>query len=267
AGVAFDGADIDAAAAQPNRDRAFGDQVGQGQLRELLRHLGLEGRIALAEHALVLGPHPGADIAMGDDDRAGILEHLVAPGMIQVIVRVHQIADRLWRDLADFVQQGLGGVGPAETVHHQYRIVTDDDAGVRSAADRGIDPRTDFLQGERGRLCLGRGREREKANHGQGRAQYSLWPHVVSPYLGRTLAQRYMAIARPSKAVIEPMSALRPKRTWQDRIAIHISFRAPAWGRLGVSGPGGTAQTIQLRVRGQDFPRMYFAHPARPLLI
>ena len=56
--MAFSWADIDAASAKPNGDRAFGDQIGQGQF---------------------LRTDPGADIAMRDYNRADSLKYLRSP--------------------------------------------------------------------------------------------------------------------------------------------------------------------------------------------
>ncbi len=110
---------------------------------------------------------------MRDDDRAGILEQLIARDVIQMIVGVHQIADRLWRDLADFAQERLGGAGLEETVDHQNRIVADDETGIRVSyvADRGIDPRPDLLQHKWRRRRLGCRRKRQQIQDGQDRAQ------------------------------------------------------------------------------------------------
>src|SRR3954462_7356961 len=179
--MAFHGADIDTAGAKPDGDRAFGNQVRQRQLRHPLGDLRLERRVGhFAEHARVLRTDPGANIAVRDNDRAGVLEHLVTGDVIGVVVRVHHIADRLWRDLADLAQQGPGRVGLKETVHHQHPIIADDEAGVRPA-DRRVDPRTDFLQGEgrfRRRWRLGRGRSR----HGENQAQQQRYAYLFHHY-------------------------------------------------------------------------------------
>ena len=111
---------------------------------------------------------------MRDDNRAHVLKYLVTGDVIGVVVRVHQIAHRLWRDLADFAQQGPGRVAPEETVDHQHRIVADNETSVRFWTDRGIDPRADFLQLEwqrGGRWRLGGGGMRQQVHRCQSRTQ------------------------------------------------------------------------------------------------
>ena len=103
---------------------------------------------------------------MGDDDRAGIAQHLVPAGMIDMIMGVDDIADRLGRQPADFGDQRLRRLGGEKAVDHQHAIVADDEAGIGNSlalrpVDRRIDPRANLFQHEwkrRRRRGLGRGR-------------------------------------------------------------------------------------------------------------
>ena len=137
--------------AQPDDEILVGGQVGQrdgGDPRLELR------RDAVTEQIDVVGPHPAADVAVGDNDGSGIAQRLVAAGVIEVVMRVDDVADRFGRQPVDLGDEGFGRIEIEEAVDHEHSIVADDEAGVGAglvfrSVDRGVNAWADLLQHER----------------------------------------------------------------------------------------------------------------------
>ena len=140
----------DLACAEPDNEVLVGDEVGQRQRLDPRLEF---GRDAVAEQVDVVGPHPAPHVAMGDDDRAGIAQHLVAAGVVRVIMRVDDVADRLGRQPADLADQRARRIWREEGVDHQHAVVADDEAGVGArlvfrSVDRGINAGAKLFQDE-----------------------------------------------------------------------------------------------------------------------
>ena len=88
------------------------------------------GRDPVAEQVDVVGPHPSAHVPVGNDDGARVAQHLVTPGVVDVVVRVDDIADRLGSQPPDLADKGAGGVEVEKGVDHQHAVIADDEAGV-----------------------------------------------------------------------------------------------------------------------------------------
>ena len=152
----------DLARAEPDGEILVGRDVGErngGDPRLQLR------RDAVAEQVDVVDADPAADVAVGDDDRTGVAQRLVAAGVIEMIMRVDDVADRFGRQPVDLGDERFGRVEREEGVDHQHAVVADDEAGVGAglvlgSVDRGVNAWADLLEheGQRRGQWLGRRR-------------------------------------------------------------------------------------------------------------
>ena len=155
--MAEHGAHHDLARAEPHDEVRVGDEVGQRHGGDPCLQLRSD---AVAEQVEVVGPDPAADVAVGDDDRSGVTQRLVAAGVIEMIVGVDDVADRPGRQPADLGDERLGRVEREEAVDHQDAVVADDEARVGPRlvlrpVDRGVDAGTDLFEDERKRRRRG----------------------------------------------------------------------------------------------------------------
>jgi hypothetical protein len=95
-----------------------------------------------AEEFEIFGVNPFADIALANDDRAGILKDGVPGDMVKVIVGIDDELDRKFRDLSNLRQELAGSFWILEGIDNRYSIVTYDEPGVGACvAFRGSDGR------------------------------------------------------------------------------------------------------------------------------
>jgi hypothetical protein len=65
---------------------------------------------------------------------AELCEYAVAEGMVQVSTGIHDVADRLVRDLANVRQKPFGLPGADQGIHHQDGVLADHDARIGRVA-------------------------------------------------------------------------------------------------------------------------------------
>ena len=78
---------------------------------------------------------------MGNEDRAGILEYLAAGYVVEVVMAVDNVLDRLVCDLADLVQEKLPSIGPTvgDRIGSNHTLGRDDKHCLVGAISEDID--------------------------------------------------------------------------------------------------------------------------------
>jgi hypothetical protein len=97
---------------------------------------------------------------VGDDRGAGLMEHRVPARVVEMVMGVDDVADRLGRHPADLGDERAGRLRVEKAVDHKDRVIADDEAGIGAGfmlgpVDRGVDVRSDLFEVE-GKRRLGR---------------------------------------------------------------------------------------------------------------
>jgi len=112
------------------------------------------------------GDHTRAHFLLRDNDNTGGAERLVAVGVVEMPVRVHQHADGLRRELGDGGLERGRGLGILAGVDEDHRLVAHDGRGVGHGVAEGINPVGELhgLDGFRG--IDGQRAQRRESQHG-----------------------------------------------------------------------------------------------------